>query len=459
MRAYAGEEQQPASTSPFSESKFKNEEWKLALRIAATGPFQRSAFLTHFLLYICDRKLSNREDEITEHQIGVQALGRPETYHPGEDNIVRSYARTLRKRLEEYFLKDGKDEKLRIVIPLGQYIPVFEANIRPDTPEEAIHQEHSDPEPQPDIAAQSLAHEPPPSRFSLLSKIGIIVVAGLICLVSGFEYVHHSKEAAQSSNLYKMFWQSLFNSKQTAYIVTGDSGFALLQDMTGRQIRLADYVNGDLDKWFPTFGSTQHGTGGHFDADRLSGYTSVADLNGVAGLLFLPETRSAHIVVRNARSVHMNDLREVNLILLGGPHANPWGELFEPESAFRLDLSFGPDERSIVNKHPRSGEQAIYRYIANASPNLTYTIVSYLPSIDGNGHALLIEGVNVAGTEAGSNFLLNQNTLLPILKKAERKDGSLDCFEVLLETQTIGSSAPDARPIIERYGCPSGGTS
>lgn len=459
MRAYAGEEQQPASTSPFSESKFKNEEWKLALRIAATGPFQRSAFLTHFLLYICDRKLSNREDEITEHQIGVQALGRPETYHPGEDNIVRSYARTLRKRLEEYFLKDGKDEKLRIVIPLGQYIPVFEANVRPDTPQAAVNQELSDPESQPDIEAHSLADSPPSSRLSLLSKVGIIALTALVCLVSGLEYLHHSKEATQSSNLYKAFWQSLFNSKQTTYIVTGDSGFALLQDMTGREIRLSEYVNGDLDKWFPTFGAVQNGSGIHFDADRLAGYTSVADLNAVTGLLFLPVTRSAHIVVRNARNVHMNDLREVNLILLGGQHANPWGELFEPQSAFRLDLSFGPDERSVVNKHPRSGEQAIYRYTANASPSLTYTIVSYLPSIDGNGHALLIEGVNVAGTEAGSNFLLNQNALLPILKKAKRKDGSLNCFEVLLETQTIGSSAPDARPIIERYGCPSGGTS
>ena len=471
MKAYAGDERQSGPVSPFSESKFEDEEWKLAHRIAATAPFQRSAFLTNFLLYICDRRLSHREEEITEHQIGVQALGRPASYHPGEDNIVRNYARTLRKRLEEYFVEVGKHEKLRIVIPRGQYVPIFEANTRTDAVEPE-HPEQSQPALPTTYSAipsnngtPSLVSVRRSSRRLLLgSKVGVVALVAVVAVascLSGLQYLRYRKQPAtpRPTSLYDAFWRDFFSSKQTTYIVTGDSGVALLQDMTGREINLSEYVNGDLDKWFPTFGSMHHGPGRNFDADRLGGYTSVADLNAVAGLLLLPESRTAHIVVRNARNVHMNDLRQVNLIFLGGPHANPWVELFEPVSAFRLDLSSGPDERWVVNKHPSPGEQSEYRYVANAMPNLTYTIVSYLPSIDGNSHALLIGGVNIAGTEAGANFVLSESALLPILKKAQKKDGSIDCFEVLLKTQSIGSSAPDARPIIERFGCPTEGTS
>jgi hypothetical protein len=42
--------------------------------------------------------------------------------------------------------------------------------------------------------------------------------------------------------------------------------------------------------------------------------------------------------------------------------------------------------------------------------------------------------------------------LTPILKKARMKNGEIGGFEVVLETQAVGASAPEARPIVERYG-------
>ena len=99
--------------------------WQLARRIVASKSFEKSSFLISFLLYVCEQELCGKGHELNEHQIGVKALGRPATYNPGEDNIVRNYARLLRKRLEEYFKTEGKDEILRIDIPRGHYVPVF----------------------------------------------------------------------------------------------------------------------------------------------------------------------------------------------------------------------------------------------------------------------------------------------------------------------------------------------
>src|SRR5580704_18238885 len=103
--------------------------WQLAQRVVASKSFAKSALLSKFLLYVCDRTLCGRTDEISEHQIGVHVFVRKPGYNPGEDNIVRNYARQLRQRLDHYFEEEGKSEELRISIPLGKYIPVFSPNL------------------------------------------------------------------------------------------------------------------------------------------------------------------------------------------------------------------------------------------------------------------------------------------------------------------------------------------
>ncbi len=93
--------------------------WKLVCRIAASARFARSPRLTDFLMYIAERSLSGRLDEITEQQIGIHVFGRPTGYDPGNDNIVRSQARLLRKKLEEYFEEEGRAEELILSVPRG----------------------------------------------------------------------------------------------------------------------------------------------------------------------------------------------------------------------------------------------------------------------------------------------------------------------------------------------------
>jgi hypothetical protein len=444
VKADANDTRETSSVSPLPTPNHQGDEWKLVQRIVATPPFLRSAFLTNFLVYICDRKLRDRENEITEHQIGVHALGRPPAYHPGEDNVVRNYARMLRKRLEEYFAGEGRTETLRLVIPRGQYIPMFEANPPAEAEVDPTPTETSAPKPALDPIPQTSKR-----RFSIPTRVSLAAVAIALCLAAGWLYRSHF---AQPVSLYRSFWREVFNSGRATYIVTADGGIELLEDITGQEVHLPEYVNGDLDKWFPHPVALKMSDGTYFDADRFSNYTSVADLNAVVKFLRLPETAAGHVVVRNARDMHMNDFLQSNVILLGGPHANPWVELFEPDSAFRIDFSARVDERSIVNEHPLAGEQAEYHNAADGDPYLTYAILSFLPSVDGAGHALLIQGINMAGTQAGANFVLNPSAMDPILKKARMKDGSIGRFEVVLQTKAVGASAPTAHPILERFG-------
>lgn len=106
-----------------------DERWKLALRVAASPGFSKSTRLRDFLLYVCEKTLTDRQDEVHEQQIGLEVFGRRDGYNPSEDNIVRVEARELRKRLDRYFSSPaGRTEELRIKIPKGGYAPCFEVH-------------------------------------------------------------------------------------------------------------------------------------------------------------------------------------------------------------------------------------------------------------------------------------------------------------------------------------------
>ena len=107
---------------------------ELVGRIAASQEFHRAAKQREFLLYVVDRKLAGCPEDVTEALIGHRVYGRPASYDAGNDSIVRTEARTLRKRLERYFDGQGIDERVVIEIPRGGYLPVFRPRVEPSPP-------------------------------------------------------------------------------------------------------------------------------------------------------------------------------------------------------------------------------------------------------------------------------------------------------------------------------------
>jgi len=96
-------------------------EWLLAQPEIA-----RSASLVRFLSFICGRYFEGETAEIREYSIAVEALGRKASnFDSHVDPIVRVTARALRKKLREVYSGEGKERPLRIVLPLGHYVPEF----------------------------------------------------------------------------------------------------------------------------------------------------------------------------------------------------------------------------------------------------------------------------------------------------------------------------------------------
>ena len=94
-------------------------------RILASKAFRQSDRLKRFLSFIVEETLAGRGERLKEFVVGVEVFGKPESFDPRNDPIVRVQARRLRAQLARYYREEGPDSEVLIELPKGGYAPVF----------------------------------------------------------------------------------------------------------------------------------------------------------------------------------------------------------------------------------------------------------------------------------------------------------------------------------------------
>jgi hypothetical protein len=246
--------------------------WHLAQRIAVSRSIGRSPLLSEFLLYVCDRHIQNKAAELTEQRIGVKVFGRIEGYNSNDDNIVRNYARTLRKRVEEYFSTEGKHEDLGLEIPRGAYIPVFCSRPKnkplqheepksfavPLTPagDSALSQEN----PASSLFAPEMVHNQSAPSAEVSVKLPSAVSSTFcpflaLCIlvaatITAYLFVHGRfppwpsamGPSSAQTEINNVLWEQLFQKERDTFIVPADSALVIMQGLTRRPVSLSDYI-------------------------------------------------------------------------------------------------------------------------------------------------------------------------------------------------------------------------
>ena len=91
--------------------------------------FTRAPALAHLLSYLCEKLFAGEASQIKEYSVGVEVFRRGDSFDQDSDSIVRVEANRLRKRLAEYYAGEGASHRLHIAIPVGQYVPQFNAAV------------------------------------------------------------------------------------------------------------------------------------------------------------------------------------------------------------------------------------------------------------------------------------------------------------------------------------------
>ncbi|HVJ09660.1 MAG TPA: malectin domain-containing carbohydrate-binding protein [Acidisarcina sp.] len=200
--------------------------------LLTSGVLGRSHNLAHMLAFLCQKHFDGKADQITEHTVAIEALGRRSDFDPQVDTIVRVTAHLLRKRLQEIYQGPGAERPVCVLIPPGQYAPSFlhqNSNAleitQPTDSVEAVPLADADYQAVP----QELARR---SRWLIPGLVGLaaIVLAGVVLLVAG----HRRAQ-----------WASIASSKGAAKSVSGRTVRALLGN--GRE----PYVDHSGNTWAP----------------------------------------------------------------------------------------------------------------------------------------------------------------------------------------------------------------
>jgi TolB-like protein len=94
-------------------------------RILASREFARAEYLCRFLRCCVEQTLSGNTSQLKEFWLGRSVFQRDKAFDPSADPIVRVQARRLRQKLDRYYENEGRDSRVRIVLPIGTYIPHF----------------------------------------------------------------------------------------------------------------------------------------------------------------------------------------------------------------------------------------------------------------------------------------------------------------------------------------------
>jgi len=95
--------------------------------VLSSPEFVRAPRLAHLLSYLCEKLFAGETNQIKEYSIALEVFNRRASFDQDSDSIVRVEANRLRKRLAEYYAGEGVSHALQITIPVGQYVPRFEA--------------------------------------------------------------------------------------------------------------------------------------------------------------------------------------------------------------------------------------------------------------------------------------------------------------------------------------------
>ena len=94
-------------------------------RLLGSADFAQSERMQAFLRFVVEETLAGRAEQLKEYTIATEVFGRDESFDPRTSTVVRVEAGRLRRRIERYYLTDGRSDAVRIDLPKGAYVPLF----------------------------------------------------------------------------------------------------------------------------------------------------------------------------------------------------------------------------------------------------------------------------------------------------------------------------------------------
>ena len=430
---------QQTSPSSASLSVEETEQVRAELdRILQSQGFKRSERHSRFLRFLCEAALGGEADQLHEYLIAHRVFDRGSDYSPGEDSVVRRQAYSLRQKLQEYYTISGKDDAVRIELPLGRYVPTFRFTDRASALTSAIPAVEPA-EKSPLTPDRNLTV---PRRFPARWLAFAVLIAAL-CGAAGWFFGSRIQLRTALDPVFTRIWGPwlsfsdgsviCFSNALTAGIRRTDEPFP--EDNLTRGIALheteAERIRGQFH--LPP--------GGFFYMNPALAHAKMGEALGSIPLTAMFTKAGVPVRATQSRYLNWRDFRNQNLILLGHDEANQWLDPILSKLPFRLARTTVEKPRRIVITNPRPGESAEYfpDYSKGQNPPAEdYALISLLSGIDGHHGLALVNGVNTEGTMMALEYLTEPVSLQALetaLRKTSPRHTGPWHFQVILHSE------------------------
>ncbi|SDP05030.1 hypothetical protein SAMN05428967_1014 [Phyllobacterium sp. YR620] len=142
-------------------------------RLLSDPQFHSTERNRNFLRFVAQEMFEGRAASVKAYTIAVDVFGRPSSFDPTTDPIVRIEATRLRASLAQYYESRAEEGSVRIELPRGRYIPVFTKA----PPQAEVVEECEEAEEQPVLPPAQPSH-------SFITKRHLAVAAGVVCITA-----------------------------------------------------------------------------------------------------------------------------------------------------------------------------------------------------------------------------------------------------------------------------------
>jgi hypothetical protein len=400
--------------------------------------FKRSERHARFLRFVCESTLGGDASQLNEYLIAHRVFERGSEYSPGEDSVVRRQAYTLRQKLQEYYGAEGKNDAVRIELPVGRYVPSFKFQDQPSLL----------PRPTPvaePVYEPSLPSVPAPPTTGLRPwrLIALAVAIASAGAFAGWFAGIRSQRLPTVDPVFARIWGPLLSNSEVSVICFSNALTAGIrrteepfrEDTLTRGILLTEQEAGRIRKQF------QLPAGGYFYINPALAHAKMGEAMGSIALTSMFTKAGVPVRATQSRYLNWQDFRNQNLILLGHDEANQWLDPILSKLPFRQARTTADKPRRIVNSEPRAGERAEYYpdYSKGQNPpSEDYALISLLNSMDGRHGLALINGVNTEGTLMALDYLTEPASLRALdaqLRKSDPKRSVPWHFQAILHSE------------------------
>jgi len=350
-------------------------------RLVQSKTFETSEVHRRLLQYLAEKSISGEADRLKEYTIGLEAFGKPPTYDPKHDSIVRLQAGRLRQKLAAYYQSEAAGDAVLVSMPKG----AFKLNFEP-------------------VAAHGHAHGPPWNLRRTLLLIGAaLAVATLWAVVStiGWVRLHRETEVVASrwTPELESLWGPFLQSNRPLMVCLGTPMFVRFPDFgLFRDPKVNDWEEIDKSERFTAVRKALGGKG----IFATYAYTGEGEASAAFLLAKLLSTRKRDVLLTRSSILSWQEIEDDDVVFVGPPKFN----LQLQAAALAQDIVIEPE--GIRNQKPQPGEPVFLQdrlVPEKPSEGETHALISRTPGLSGVGELLVIAGNASSDTLAAAEWL------------------------------------------------------